>query len=88
MTAPQMLPITELLRRWREGDSDAANALLPMVYEQLRAIARCQLAGDRGQMSRVEHAEQKPTRLPVVAVIGRYSTRLREGFCGTRQRRQ
>jgi hypothetical protein len=37
---------------------------------------------------RVEHAEQKPTRLPVVAVIGRYSTRLREGFCGTRQRRQ
>jgi RNA polymerase sigma factor (TIGR02999 family) len=53
VTAPQMLPITELLRRWREGDSDAANALLPMVYEQLRAIARCQLAGDRGQMSLV-----------------------------------
>jgi RNA polymerase sigma factor (TIGR02999 family) len=53
VSAPQTQPITELLRRWRDGDSDAANVLLPLVYEQLRAIARCQLAGDRGHVSLV-----------------------------------
>jgi RNA polymerase sigma factor (TIGR02999 family) len=40
-------PITALLKRWREGDSAAADALLPLVYPQLRAIARRQLAGER-----------------------------------------
>jgi RNA polymerase sigma factor (TIGR02999 family) len=53
VTLAQTQPITELLRRWRDGDSDAANALLPLVYAQLRAIARRQLAGERGQMSLV-----------------------------------
>jgi len=41
------VPITALLRRWHEGDGDAGNALLPLVYAQLRAIARRQLAGER-----------------------------------------
>ena len=40
-------PITALLRRWREGDEGAADQLMPLVYAQLRAIARRQLAGDR-----------------------------------------
>jgi RNA polymerase sigma factor (TIGR02999 family) len=40
-------PITALLQRWREGDAGAADALLPIVYAQLRAIARRQLAGER-----------------------------------------
>lgn len=53
MTEPESLPITELLQRWRGGDSDAANALLPLVYKQLRAIARRQLASDHGQASLV-----------------------------------
>ena len=40
-------PITDLLRRWRGGDEAAAERLMPLVYAQLRAIARRQLAGDR-----------------------------------------
>jgi RNA polymerase sigma factor (TIGR02999 family) len=44
---PAPEPITALLRRWREGDEGAADKLMPLVYAQLRAIARRQLAGDR-----------------------------------------
>jgi len=40
-------PITILIERWRRGDAGAADALLPLVYEQLRAIARRQLAAER-----------------------------------------
>jgi RNA polymerase sigma factor (TIGR02999 family) len=40
-------PITALLQRWRAGDRSAADELMPLVYAQLRAIARRQLAGDR-----------------------------------------
>lgn len=47
MGGPAPEPITALLRRWREGDEGAADKLMPLVYAQLRAIARRQLAGDR-----------------------------------------
>lgn len=47
MTGEQGEPITALLRRWREGDLDAGSDLLPLVYSQLRNIARRQLAGER-----------------------------------------
>jgi RNA polymerase sigma factor (TIGR02999 family) len=40
-------PITQLLHRWREGDAEAADALLPLVYAQLVAIARRHLNGER-----------------------------------------
>jgi len=40
--------VTELLARWREGDSAARDSLMPMVYEELRRIARKSLAGQRG----------------------------------------
>jgi RNA polymerase sigma factor (TIGR02999 family) len=41
-------PITDLLRRWRDGDDAASAQLMPMVYAQLRVIARRQLANERG----------------------------------------
>jgi RNA polymerase sigma factor (TIGR02999 family) len=41
--------ITQFLQRWRDGDRDAFDAMLPYVYEQLRGIARARL--------RAEHAE-------------------------------
>ena len=35
-------PVTELLVKWREGDAKALEALMPLVYKELRAIAhRC-----------------------------------------------
>ena len=39
--------ITRFLRRWREGDGDAFNAMLPHVYERLRAIARARLRAEQ-----------------------------------------
>jgi RNA polymerase sigma factor (TIGR02999 family) len=37
--------ITRLLVSWREGDGEAANQLMPLVYGELRAIARRQFHG-------------------------------------------
>ena len=39
--------ITELLEAWRNGDGDAARSLVPLVYQELRVIARRQLGGNR-----------------------------------------
>jgi RNA polymerase sigma factor (TIGR02999 family) len=39
--------VTQLLHRWKGGDADALNALMPMVYEELRRLARRYLASER-----------------------------------------
>jgi RNA polymerase sigma factor (TIGR02999 family) len=39
--------ITELLVAWREGDGDALDRLLPLVYDELRRLAHVRLAGER-----------------------------------------
>lgn len=36
-------PVTQLLRRLREGDVGALDRLIPLVYDELRALARAQL---------------------------------------------
>ena len=41
--------ITELLELWQKGDSDAARTLIPLVYQQLRVIARRQIGGKPSQ---------------------------------------
>jgi RNA polymerase sigma-70 factor (ECF subfamily) len=38
-------PVTELLVRWSRGDSAAGDALVPLVYDELRRIARRCLVG-------------------------------------------
>ena len=48
MSGLESAPITDLLRRWRDGDDAASAQLMPMVYAQLRVIARRQLANERG----------------------------------------
>ncbi len=40
-------PVTTLLLRWSEGDPAALSALVPLVYDELRALARRQLRGER-----------------------------------------
>jgi len=40
-------PVTELLARWRAGDQDALEALVPLVYKELRDIARHHLRRER-----------------------------------------
>lgn len=39
--------VTELLRKWREGDRAALDALMPLVYEELRRVAHNRLQGER-----------------------------------------
>jgi RNA polymerase sigma factor (TIGR02999 family) len=39
--------VTELLVRWSAGDADARDRLIPLVYSELRRIARKILAGQR-----------------------------------------
>jgi RNA polymerase sigma factor (TIGR02999 family) len=39
--------VTRLLLRWRAGDHDALTALLPLVYEELRRLARRHLSQER-----------------------------------------
>ena len=41
-------PITDLLSRWSEGDGSARDALVPLVYDELRRIARKKLSQERG----------------------------------------
>lgn len=41
-------PVTELLVRWREGDRDALEALMPLVYQELRRLAHHYLSQERG----------------------------------------
>jgi RNA polymerase sigma-70 factor (ECF subfamily) len=39
--------VSELLTRWEEGDQSALNALIPVVYDELRRLARRRLARER-----------------------------------------
>ena len=43
--------VTELLRQWRRGDAQALRQVFPLVYQQLRRLARQQLKVERAQHS-------------------------------------
>lgn len=40
-------PVTQLLQQWRGGDQDAAEQLLPLVYEELRKVAARLMRSER-----------------------------------------
>ena len=44
---PAAAQVTQILLNWREGDSDAAAQLMPVVYEELRRLARDYLRRER-----------------------------------------
>jgi len=39
--------VTQLLQKWRQGDSDALDRLVPEVYDELRRMASRQMRGER-----------------------------------------
>ena len=45
---PEPGEVTRLLKRWTDGDAAAIDALWPLVHEDLRRLARRQLARERG----------------------------------------
>jgi RNA polymerase sigma factor (TIGR02999 family) len=40
-------PVTEMLARWKAGDPSALQSLLPLVYDELRSLARHYLSEER-----------------------------------------
>jgi len=40
-------PVTQLLVRWRSGDSDALHELMPLVYQELRRLAHSYIRRER-----------------------------------------
>ena len=48
MTEPVRPDVTALLCRWSEGDEKAPEQLMPLVYQELRDLARRYLQRERG----------------------------------------
>jgi RNA polymerase sigma factor (TIGR02999 family) len=48
MDAAPANDVTQILRSWGEGDQDAAARLMPLVYDELRRLARDYLRRERG----------------------------------------
>jgi len=53
MPDPPSHPVTQLLARWKSGDEQALHDLVPIVYQELRRLARYHL-----QTERPEHTLQ------------------------------
>jgi RNA polymerase sigma factor (TIGR02999 family) len=47
VTNPETSPVTVLLKAWGEGDSGALDRLTPIVYDELRRIARRYMMSER-----------------------------------------
>jgi RNA polymerase sigma factor (TIGR02999 family) len=47
VSADSSQPVSELLVRWKRGDQEALQALLPLVYDELRRIANHHLQAER-----------------------------------------
>jgi RNA polymerase sigma factor (TIGR02999 family) len=48
VTDPSPPDVTEILCRWSAGDADAPEQLMPLVYQELRGLARQYLQRERG----------------------------------------
>ena len=46
MTTPPAPDLTRLLLAWREGDPDALDRLLPLVYAELRRTAHARMRAE------------------------------------------
>jgi RNA polymerase sigma factor (TIGR02999 family) len=44
---PRQRQVTTLLLEWTQGDSSVIDELLPLVYDELRRLARHQMSGER-----------------------------------------
>lgn len=44
---PDPSEVTQFLQRWRDGDDEARDTLMPLVYTRLRDIARARLRSER-----------------------------------------
>ena len=47
MTSPDSNDVTRLLQAWADGDEQALNDVLPLVYKEIRGVARAALRRER-----------------------------------------
>ena len=47
MDGPNPQTVTVLLHRWREGDESALSQLMPLIYDELKRLARGLMKGER-----------------------------------------
>jgi len=47
MTGPPSPDVTQLLLKWQDGETDAINGLMPLVYDELRRLAHRHLRHER-----------------------------------------
>jgi RNA polymerase sigma-70 factor (ECF subfamily) len=58
-------PITALLKRWHDGDQEAATCLIPLVYDELKRLAESFLRRERQlAMCRTELVHELYLKLP------------------------
>ena len=65
---------TALLAAWRAGDQGARDRLVGIVYPELRAIARRQLANERGVRLSFVLGKTQPDQRGNQCGIGRHGT--------------
>jgi hypothetical protein len=47
MTKPSPHEVTQLLQAWSDGNQEALDKLVPLVYEELHRLARHYMSGER-----------------------------------------
>ena len=55
--------VTQLLLAWREGDEEALQQLVPVVYQELRRLAHRYMASERRELTLQTTASEELKRL-------------------------
>jgi RNA polymerase sigma factor (TIGR02999 family) len=89
MKAPKPHEITHLLRAWGDGQQDAPEQLMPLVYEELRRLAGVHMSREREGHTLQTTALVHETYLRLIdASSARYQDRTQFfGMCATLMRR-
>jgi RNA polymerase sigma factor (TIGR02999 family) len=63
MTANKTIQVTLLLNRWQAGDKLALDSLIPLVYQELRGLAKAQLLRNNNSIQCTELVSEAYMRL-------------------------
>lgn len=63
MATNKTIQVTLLLNRWQAGDKDALDSLIPMVYQELRQLAKAQLQRNNNSIQCTELVSEAYMRL-------------------------
>jgi RNA polymerase sigma factor (TIGR02999 family) len=63
MTANKTLQVTLLLNRWQAGDKESLDNLIPLVYQELRRLAKSQLQRNNNSIQCTELVSEAYMRL-------------------------